>query len=123
MSSTTTAADETVLDEFTPTYSAWFWIIVLTFGFGFIYAWQERRRTVYLLTDQRVVREYSSWVTSKTDEFYLDEVKRIQTSQSFGENILGGGGITLDTGVDQMEISGVPNHAEVVQKLQEVQSQ
>lgn len=107
--------------EFRPTWAAWFWTIVLTAGFALPYVWWKRRAVRYEVTDSSVI-EHRGRVSTKTDEFLLDDVTRVQTHQSLSERLLGGGSITLDTGPDELTLTAVPNHEKVVSTIQDARS-
>lgn len=113
--------NEERLHEFRPTYAAWFWVIVLTSGFGFIWAWWQRRAIRYVITNKRVIK-HTGRVSSKTDEFRIADVSRIRTKQGLGDKVLGGGTIKLDTGPDEIEIVGVPNYEAVVRSIRAEQT-
>jgi len=111
-------ASSDALHEFRPTWAAWFWHMVLTFGMFAPIAWWLRRGVRYEVLDDRVVK-HSGRLSSNTDEFALSRVSRIRTSQSLGEKLLGGGTIVLDTGVDEMRIAATPNHDAVAESIRE----
>lgn len=123
MGSVASAPDEEVIEQFHPSYAAWFWVGILTLGFGFIHAWWMRKRLTYTITNKRIVKEKSMRFSTSTDEFRLSDVNRIQTSRSLGEKILGGGTIVLDTGVDELTIKAVPNYTDVVDTLRRVHTE
>jgi hypothetical protein len=104
--------DEEVLHSFRPKISAWFWPILLTCGLWLPVALWNRRKVRYVVTDKRVIKKRGR-LSSSTEEFRLSDVSRLETNRSFGERILGGGTITLDTGVDQMTLKAVPKHSTV----------
>lgn len=102
--------------EFRPTWAAWFWLLVLTVGMAAPYVWWHRRGVRYEVTPDRVVK-HTGRLSSKTDEFQLEDVKRVRTKQSVGEKLFGAGSIVIDSGVDEMKLSAVPNHDQVVQSI------
>ncbi|WP_135535370.1 PH domain-containing protein [Halostella pelagica] len=107
--------------EFRPTWAAWFWLLVLTIGTFAPYVWWRRRGVRYEVTDSRVIK-HTGRLSNATDEFLLDDVTRVRTKQTLGEKLLGGGTITIDTGVDELTISAVPNHTGVVETIRETQA-
>jgi hypothetical protein len=108
------------LHEFRPTWAAWFWPLVLTIGMAFPLIWWRRRGIRYIVRSDRVIRRRGH-LSAKTDEFQLEDVTRLQTERSIGERLLGSGTIILDTGVDELKISGVPDHESVVASIREAQ--
>ena len=104
------------IQEFRPSWAAWFWLIFFTFGFALPYVWWRRRGIRYEVTTSRVIR-HTGRVTSSTDEFQLNRVLRIKTHQSLSERFFGVGTITLDTGVDEMTLKAVPNHEQVAESM------
>lgn len=113
--------NEETLREFRPTWAGWFWSIVLTFGFALPFVWWRRRAIKYEITDSRVIKRRGRLATT-TDEFLLSDVTRVQTHRSLGERILGGGTIVLDVGVDELTLTAVPNHQDIVSLIRELQS-
>jgi len=113
---------ETVLHDLRPKWSAWLWPILLTFGFYAAVAWLKRRRTRYIITDQRAILKQGSWSGGQTEEFRLSDVTRLHTSKSLRENLLGGGTLVLDVGVDELRLPAVPNHSRVAASIREVQT-
>ena len=111
---------ERTLQEFRPSWAAWFWLIVLTFGLALPYVWWRRRGVRYEITNSRVIR-HTGRVSSSTDEFQLDRVTRVQTHQSLTERIFGVGAITLDAGVDEMTLTAVPNYEQVAESIRQAQ--
>lgn len=112
---------EQTLHEFRPTWAAWFWPIVLTLGFALPYVWWKRRGIRYEVTENRVI-EHRGRITKQTDAFLLDDVTRVKTNQTLGERILGGGTVVLDTGVDELTLTAVPNHQHVVSTIEDAQA-
>jgi uncharacterized membrane protein YdbT with pleckstrin-like domain len=108
------------LHEFRPTWAAWFWILVVTIGMAAPYVWWRRRGVRYEITDSRVM-EHTGRLSSETDEFLIDDITRVQTRQSLGERLIGGGTIVVDTGVDELTLAAVPNHQDVVETIREAQ--
>jgi len=104
------------LHEFRPTWAAWFWILVCTVGVAIPYVWWRRRGVRYEVTDDRIVK-HTGRLSSKTDEFLISEIKRIKTSQSLGEKLLGGGTITVDSGTDSLTLAAVPDHQSVAETI------
>jgi uncharacterized membrane protein YdbT with pleckstrin-like domain len=80
------------------------------------YVWWHRRGVRYEVTPDRVMK-HTGRLSSKTDEFQLENVKRVRTKQSVGEKLFGAGSIVIDSGVDEMKLSAVPNHDQVVQSI------
>lgn len=111
---------ERTIQEFRPSWAAWFWLIVLTIGFALPYVWWRRRGIRYEITDSRMIR-HTGRVSSSTDEFQLDRVTRVQTHQSFTERFFGVGTITLDAGVDEMTLKAVPNYEQVAELIRQAQ--
>jgi uncharacterized membrane protein YdbT with pleckstrin-like domain len=115
-------AQTKTLHEFRPSWAAWFWWMVLSFGILIPYVWYRRRGVRFTVTEERVIK-HTGRVGSATEEIQISEVSRIKTSQSLGEKLLGGGTITLDTGPDKMTLSAVPNHEKVVETIRQRQSE
>lgn len=113
--------DEHVLHEFRPTWARYLGLIVLTVGLGFPIAWWLRRGVRYTVTDKRVIK-HTGRLSTKTDEFRISDVKRIQTKRTPSEKFLSGGTITLDTGVDELRMAGVPDHDQVAASIREAQT-
>jgi len=113
---------DNVIHEFRPSWSAWAFIIAITCGLALPWVWWKRLATKYRVTEHRVVRKTGVFTTS-TDEFRLDRVTRIQTSQSYTERYFGVGSITLDAGVDEMTMESVPNYETVAESIREAQRQ
>jgi uncharacterized membrane protein YdbT with pleckstrin-like domain len=109
-------ANRNVLHEFRPTWAAWFWSLVLTMGIALPWVWWRRRGVRYEVTDERVIR-HTGRLSTATDEFALEDVSRIRTCRSVGEKLLGGGTVVIDTGIDEMVISAVPEYEAVVSTL------
>jgi uncharacterized membrane protein YdbT with pleckstrin-like domain len=104
------------LHEFRPTWAAWFRMMLCTGGFAIPYVWWRRRGVRYEVTDDRIVK-HTGRLSSRTDEFLISEIKRIKTSQSFGEKLLGGGTITVDSGMDSLTLAAVPDHQSVAETI------
>lgn len=109
------------LHEFRPSWAAWFWLIVITFGIAIPYVWWRRRGIRYEVTDTSVI-QHTGRISASTDEFQLDRVTRIQTNQSFIERIVGVGSITVDTGDDEMTLTSVPNYKRVADSIRNNQN-
>jgi len=106
------------LHEFRPTWAAWFWWLAISFGMLAPIVWWVRRGVRYEVTEDRVIK-HTGRLSSHTDEFSLNQVSRIRTSQSVGEKVLGGGTIELDTGNDEMTLRAAPNHDAVADSIRE----
>jgi len=80
------------------------------------YVWWRRIGIKYEVTEKRVIR-HTGRISSSTDEFQLDQVSRVRTSQSVGDKLFGTGSITVDTGVDEMTLKAVPNYKRVADTI------
>jgi len=107
--------------EFRPTWAAWFWMLVLSLGLLTPYVWWRRRGVRYEIRDGRAIR-YTGRLSTSVEEIRIADVSRMETHRSFGEKILGGGSITLDTGVDEMTLSAVPDPDGVINTVRAYQS-
>lgn len=104
--------------EFRPSWAAWFWPIVLTVGLAAPWAWWRRRGVRYEITDDRIIK-HTGRVSSATEEIRLADVSRLRTEQSLGERLFGKGTIVLDTGIDDLQLRAVPNHATVADEIRQ----
>jgi hypothetical protein len=59
-------------------------------------------------------------LSTHTNEILTSEIKRIETHQSIREKILRGGSITVDSGDDEIEITGIPKMKSVTNSIQNV---
>lgn len=109
-----------IIEEFRPSWTAWFWHLLLSLGLALPYVWWQRRGVRYEITDSRVIR-HTGRITSSTDEFRLDRVTRIRTHQSLVERLFGVGTITLDAGVDEITLRAVPNCERVAESIRRSQ--
>lgn len=112
--------NEETIEEFRPSWVAWFWLILVTFGLAVPYVWWKRRGIRYEVTSSRVIR-HTGRISSSTDEFQLARVTRVRTHQSLIERLFGVGTITLDAGVDEMTLKSVPNYQQVGESIRRVQ--
>lgn len=102
--------------EFRPSWAAWFWSLVLSMGLLAPWAWWRRRGVRYEILDDRVVR-HTGRLSSATEEIQLADVSRIETRQSIGDRLFGTGSIVVDTGVDRLVLSSIPNHDRVAETI------
>jgi len=111
---------ERTIQEFRPSWAAWFWLIFFTLGFALPYVWWRRRGIRYEITESRVIR-HTGRVSSSTDEFQLARVTRVRTHQTLTQRLFGVGTIILDAGVDEMTLKAVPNHEQVAKAIRQAQ--
>lgn len=117
----------TIEQEFKPSwtsYSKSLWLFILTVwfaGFGFIfllYPWWNRRNTTYIVSDDRVVKEWDGF-TSSMEQIDRDLINRISSSQSVFEKLRGRGTVKVqDNAGNTMEISGIADYKGLMNSLQ-----
>ncbi len=112
---------EVVYQSFRPTFSVWFWPIVLTVVVWIPLAWWRRQNVRYIITNERVITRHGL-LRSTSEEFQFSDVSRLETSKSLGERVLGGGTITVDTGTDELTLRAVPNHRAVAATIRKGQA-
>lgn len=107
-----------VQHEITPAWTVWLWPLVITLGWGLPFVWWRRKTTTYRVYDDRVTRT-RGWLGTTTEEYQLSSVKSIRTKQSASDKLLSVGTVTLDTGVDELTLRGVPNYGKVASTIRE----
>lgn len=107
--------------EFRPSWAAWFWLLVISFGMAVPYVWWRRRGVRYELTENRIIK-HTGRLSSKTDEFDLSTISRVKTKQALGEKFFGVGTITVDSGVDELTLKAVPNYSDIADRLRRAQT-
>lgn len=105
--------NEHIQHNFKPKWAAWFWPIILTVGLYTPFAWLQRRRISYVITNKRVVKIQKSWAGETTESIRLPEVKRVETSRGLANKILGGGTISVDAGTKNLKLASIPNYNEI----------
>lgn len=120
-------SEATVENEYQPSWTAYsksLWLFILTVWFGgvgfifLVYPWWHRRNLTYIVSDDRIVKEWDGFSTSM-EQIDRDSINRIRSSQSFLEKLRNKGTVTVtDNSGSEMEISGVGNHQELMNSLQ-----
>lgn len=105
---------EEILHNEKPSWAAFPWLLmasvagllVLVGAFGILYIWLVRRRTQYVVTNERVITIGGSG-GRRTKEHRLGDLKYIETDQSFLGSLLGTGSVTVTPGGAQSPIGGL----------------
>lgn len=109
--------DEQVIHDTRPSWAAWWKLILFTLGLAIPYIWWERKKTRYVVTDQRVIMS-SGAVSTSTNEYLIDDITNIQTEASIAEKLRGYGTIQLDTSsMHSLELEAVPNYNDVANTI------
>lgn len=120
---------ESVQHDLRPRWGKWFWTIVigvctLPMFIGVLPLWhvyRSRKKTRFIITTDRVIVKKGGWSGTSTEEFRTDQIKRVKTSRSIGEKLLGGGTLLLDMGADELRLDGLPNFETVKTSIQNAQ--
>lgn len=84
----------------------------------FIHPWLARRKTRYIVTNQRVIKK-KGILSSSSTEYRIDDIRQLQTGSSWMEGLVGKGNIRFSTGAggSTIEFGGVPNYKSVANTI------
>jgi len=96
-------------------------ITIFTVGFGailFIHPWLARRKSRYIVTNQRVIKK-TGFLSTSTTEYRIEDIRQLQTGSSFIEGLLGNGNVQFSTGAGGSVITfgGVPDYQSVANSI------
>ncbi|WP_254535262.1 PH domain-containing protein [Halomarina litorea] len=120
---------EDIQHDLRPRWSKWFWSLIiglctLPVGIGIVplfFVYRARKKTRYLITTDRVIVKKGGWTGTSTEEFQIDQIKRVKSSRGLGERLLGGGTLILDMGADELRLDALPNFSTVKTSIQNAQ--
>jgi len=84
----------------------------------FIHPWLARRKTRYIVTNQRVIKK-KGILSSSSTEYRIDDIRQLQTGSSWMEGLVGKGNIRFSTGAGGSTIGfgGVPDYKSVANTI------
>jgi len=101
-----------------PSLVRWFWHLTLSFGLLAPWVALKWMGTRYEVTEDRVIK-HTGLLRSATDEFNLEDVQRVKTSQSVIGKLVNVGTVTVDAGVDQLTLTGISDYDTIAETIRE----
>jgi len=101
-------------------------LIIISFGMWLLIwapvVWYARQHSRYIVTTERVIRK-SGIFSTNTEEYRTEDIRQIQTGQSWKESIFGVGNLQFSTvgGGNVITFSGVGNYQNIANTIRELQ--
>lgn len=97
-------------------------LVISIFIFGYVY--YSRRRSRYIVTNQRIKKDVGL-LRSSTGEVRIQDIRSLNTGQGLIERVWGKGTVKIDSGGSggELGISGVSDHEQLAHTIREQQRQ
>lgn len=121
--------DEEVIHDLRPSWSKWGGAIIIglvtsVMFFGLLilaYVWLARKKSRYVVTNQRII-EVAGILGTSTTEYRIADLRQLQTGASWGEKLMGHGNLQFSTGgATTITFHGIPDYQEAANTIREIQ--